>query len=649
MSVSFPTSQMTGLASGLDWGQIVDEHLKKARKAQEPWYDKIQLLSDKIFLYQEFAGSVNGLKKTLDALKLESTFTAKTPEVVVIGSNANPDSILKADLDPKAQIDDWSIKIDQIAKAERRLSDRQEGAAAALGKGGSFFIRSGTKAVEITYNASDSIRSVADKIRRADAGVDAYLIDNRLVIESKNTGMGHQTFTEEITRGSGDEDLLGGNGIDPDSIETIAGIYKKGEDFTVKYDQATRGYKIKWLTSGSRPTAKYDVTYEHDANTFQVYEIRDSHTKTITRGTAEQDLLDIADLDPGSITVHDATATYEEGTDYEIEDAEGGKKAIKWLPGASSPTGDYDITYSTLANSFLQSIGITADDPEHHTQAQDALLSVDGVDVERSSNDIDDLIGGAVLHLKGAGEVKLEVSLNAENAVNAIQTFVDSYNDLMEYISIRSEEKTYNYSDKPNSDTKARPTDDMARRKGLLAGDSLLWQTKSNLRRIISETHRPMDKDGKYLDSTLKYLSEIGITTESANFGKSGKLEFDTSKFMEAMTKDPSGVRKLVDLATEKTQNYLDGVISTSNIATGETTSKKGKVPNRIALWEQEVSRIQKRIKDHESRLAAQQISMYKQYATMERHMIKLQAQASALANIFANLNRTSSASGNKG
>ncbi len=647
MSVSFPTTQMTGLASGLDWGEIVDEQISKARKAQNPWYDKIQLLTDKIYLYQEFSGSANSLKKTLDALKLESTFTAKTPEIVVVGSNESPDAILKVDLEPSAQIDEWDIKINNIAVAERRVSDRQSGSGTALGKTGSFFVRAGTKAVEISYTATDSIRTIADKIRSADVGLDAYLIDNRLIIESKNTGLGNTSFTEEVTRGTGDYDALGANGIDPTSIGDIkvgSTTYVKGTDFEILDDPATGGHQVHWL-GANRPTDKYNVTYDYDANTFELYEIRDSLTKSITRDSADSyDTLDISNLDPDSITI----SGYTKGTDYEIVDdpSDSTKKAIHWIGTKPSDGASYDIAYSTQANTLLSSIGIMTEDATHHTQAKDASLNVNGVDVTRSSNDIDDLIGGAKLHLQGAGEVKMEVNLNAENAVKAIQTFVESYNELMEYINVRSEEKTYNYSDTPNTDAKATPTDDLSRRKGLLAGDSLLWQTKSSLRKIISESYRSKDSDGKYIEGTVSMmLSEIGITSEEADFGKSGKIEFDTTKFMEAMTKDPSAVQKLVASATEKTNTYLEGVISTSNIAIGDTTAKKGKVPSQIATWESEVSLLQKRIKDHETKLTTQQANMYKQYATMEQQLVKLQAQASSLSSIFSNLSKSSSSS----
>lgn len=639
MSISLPTTQMTGLSSGLDWGDIIDEQMTALRKNEDPWYDKIQLLNDKIYLYQEFSSSVKAAQSSLDPLKLESTFTSKTPELVVVGSNESSDAILKVDLEPSAQIQEWNIKVNSLAVAERRLSDRQDSSSTPFGKSGSFFVRIGTKAAEITYESSDSLRTIAEKIRSADIGLDAYLIDNRLVVESENTGLGSSSFTEKVTRGSGDYDALGANGIDPSSIGDItvgSTTYENGTDFEVIADSATGGYQIHWL-GASRPgeTSTYDVSYDYDANTFGLYEIRETLSKDLTRATgSDYDTIDVENLDTSTVSI----AGYTEGTDYEIvEDPDDEEKwAIHWIGSKPADGATFSIDYSNTDNSLLDGLGILTEDATHHRDAQDASLTVNGIDVTRSSNEIDDLIGGATLNLQGVGEVNMEVTLNAQKAVESIEAFVESYNDLMEYINVRSEEKTYNYSDSPNSDTKAVPEDDLSRRKGLLAGDTVLWQTKSNLRKIISES---VGDD----DDTFNMLYQIGISTEEADFGKSGKLEFDTDKFMEAMATDSDSVQKLVKTISESLDTQFDSVVSTSTVAIGDTSTKEGRIPSQINVWENEVTQLQQRIKDYEERITTQQLNMYKQYAAMEEQMTKLNYQASSLSSTFSSL----AASGN--
>ena len=73
----------------------------------------------------------------------------------------------------------------------------------------------------------------------------------------------------------------------------------------------------------------------------------------------------------------------------------------------------------------LANLGLDLDDPEHHISAQDAKLVVDGVSVTRSSNEISDLIQGLTLNINGVGKVRADIVLDAQNAVESIQSFVE--------------------------------------------------------------------------------------------------------------------------------------------------------------------------------------------------------------------------------
>jgi hypothetical protein len=160
----------------------------------------------------------------------------------------------------------------------------------------------------------------------------------------------------------------------------------------------------------------------------------------------------------------------------------------------------------------------------HWVKAQDAILELNGVEVRRSSNTIDDLIGSTTLELKNTGHVGMSIVLDTEKAITAIESFVEAYNEAMDWINIRlSEEQQVKQS---SSDWQT--SDDFNKKFGLLHGNSVLWQTKNQLRQLISN---PVTTLGP-----LSMLSQIGITTESADYGKSGRIEFDQSKFMEALT-----------------------------------------------------------------------------------------------------------------
>ncbi|MBR0168050.1 MAG: flagellar filament capping protein FliD, partial [Synergistaceae bacterium] len=146
-----------------------------------------------------------------------------------------------------------------------------------------------------------------------------------------------------------------------------------------------------------------------------------------------------------------------------------------------SDDGDGDLLY---ALGFTDSAGNYDD----YTAAKNAILVIDGgQEVERDSNDIgesyeNELIKGVTMHLKGLGEVSLDISHDAEKAVESIQTFVDNYNDLMTWMNTRMTEKQL------DEDTAATvDSDDFRMRWGLLHGNSLLRQTKSQMRNLTSQ------------------------------------------------------------------------------------------------------------------------------------------------------------------
>lgn len=144
---------------------------------------------------------------------------------------------------------------------------------------------------------------------------------------------------------------------------------------------------------------------------------------------------------------------------------------------------EYDANTFTITGEAAELLGLNDD----VTEAQDAELVVDGETVYRASNDIgadydNELIKGVTMHLKGTGEVSLDIAHDAEKAVESIQNFVDTYNDLMSWMNTRMTESQL------DEDTAATvDSDDFRMRWGLLHGNSLLRNTKSQMRSLVSQ------------------------------------------------------------------------------------------------------------------------------------------------------------------
>jgi len=287
----------------------------------------------------------------------------------------------------------------------------------------------------------------------------------------------------------------------------------------------------------------------------------------------------------------------------------------------SNNTGDVNAINVTDTNGILNALKILDGTSFANTlkYAQDAKLMIDGLEVKRPSNEISDLINGLTFNLKGTGHVVADIVLDAEKAVNAINDFVEAYNNAIDWINIRVSEKPVE-----------NPTEDYQKRIGMLRGDPLLWQTKSRLRAIVSD---PISTNGSF-----KMLSQIGITTESTDYGKSGKLVFDTDKFMEAMTTNSKDVASLMTTVMTKLNDFIGETVDNVPVTVGSTVVTKGRLATEVNYLNDRINDIDKRIADFENRLAIKEKGLIEQYSQMETALSQLSQQASWLSGIVSQL-----------
>ncbi|MCL2008925.1 MAG: flagellar filament capping protein FliD [Synergistaceae bacterium] len=181
-----------------------------------------------------------------------------------------------------------------------------------------------------------------------------------------------------------------------------------------------------------------------------------------------------------------------------------------------------DTDSNGVSNGILGRLGFDRfDDPDHFTEAQDAQLRIGGEDgriVTSFSNNIGEGYGnpiegleGITLELRGTGRVIVDIEHDVNPAVDAINAFLNSYNDVMRWINTRLTEKEVDDS------TKSRLGQDDVRWKwGLLNGDSLLRSAKDNFRRITSQPYVPTFSKRTGTKSIYGTMSQNGITREDS-------------------------------------------------------------------------------------------------------------------------------------
>ena len=154
--------------------------------------------------------------------------------------------------------------------------------------------------------------------------------------------------------------------------------------------------------------------------------------------------------------------------------------------------------------------------------AQDALINVNGINLVKSSNVIDDVFEGLTLNIQNADPTKtitVDITEKAGDITAAMNGFVEAYNSAMSLIHAQSKFD-------PNEDAEAP----------LLMGDPTLRQIQSSMQRYITGRISILNGDGP------SSLADIGVSTDS----KTGQLLLDSAKLSEAIGDDPQSVRRLL-------------------------------------------------------------------------------------------------------
>ena len=233
--------------------------------------------------------------------------------------------------------------------------------------------------------------------------------------------------------------------------------------------------------------------------------------------------------------------------------------------------------------------------------AADAIFSVNGLAVSRSSNTISDVLPGVTFVLLKEGDhngvvesadASASVTVSADGAAikSAISKFIDSYNAVNKIVI---DQFTL------NPDTK---------RQGALAGDAAL-------RGVISQLRSQLSQAGGN-GAGFKYLSDIGI-----NFQKDGSLTIDDGKLTNALATDPTGVSNLFALVQngigKRIPDTVDNFISSFN---GSLTFRQNGI-------QADIDRIDQKVASEQRRINALQDRLTKQFSDLEQVVSQLKSQ----------------------
>lgn len=316
---------------------------------------------------------------------------------------------------------------------------------------------------------------------------------------------------------------------DPAILTASAGTAATPGAYSIEVQQLAQqqklvsgGFSSAADTLGSGTLTIQFGTYDAAGGTFQPNPSKASHTITIPAGSNTlagiRDAINGANVGVTATLLNDGSTS---GNRLVLTSKESGASSSMKITVTDDDGNNTDASgLSQLAFDPLGSVGTGKNLSESQT-ARNAVLTVDGITVTRSSNTITDAIQGVTLNLTRISPditVGLTVATDSSSIKEAVSGFVEAFNSLNKTI---------------RDLTAYDPT---TKHAGALQGDSSALSALLQIRRTLTQP----------LSGSIS-LSQIGIAFQS-----NGTLALDEKKLETAITQDLEGVAALF-AATGKT------------------------------------------------------------------------------------------------
>ncbi|PMX02442.1 flagellar hook protein FliD [Pseudomonas sp. FW215-R2] len=260
--------------------------------------------------------------------------------------------------------------------------------------------------------------------------------------------------------------------------------------------------------------------------------------------------------------------------------------------------------------------------------AQDAQLTIDGLQVSSKSNTVTGAISGLTMNLltvpaTPGTPVTVTVDANTKGLQTSVQAFVDAYNTLKSTIDTLS---------KATPDENGKLTVQAA-----FTGDSLP-------RSLIADIRAQLTAPSATAGTSMAYLSQMGVMTDKLT----GNLTFDTVAFNKVMS-TPGMTGKVQDMFTGT--NDTNGLLTRMSKAVdpylkpsadGKTTT--GLLDQRMTILNNNTRNLTNQQLALDLRVANLTKTLTAKYNAMDLLVGQMKATASNITSFFSSLNAQQSA-----
>ena len=270
--------------------------------------------------------------------------------------------------------------------------------------------------------------------------------------------------------------------------------------------------------------------------------------------------------------------------------------------------------------------------------AQDAILEVNGIPVQRSNNQIEDVIPGVTLQAKRASEKVLELQIepDKEGIKNALIKFLGSYNQLITEINILTSNQESVIEEIGYFEEDEREA--ALERLGIFLGDTTFMQMKNRLQRIVSSPYTTS------AGRELSMLNQMGISTNVAVGGGvnrtklRGYLEVDESSLDEMIDSNVEAMAELFGRDSSGDMIVDSGLAVEIQNFLKMYTQTGGLIDTRISGLDRQIEDTQGEISDLQRQLEDKETDLKREYGRMESALGQMEQTSRSIDN-FNNSN----------
>ena len=506
--------------------------------------------------------------------------------------------VLNADVIDKLKNADKDImikpvenKLDLVKKKEKALTEFIS--IGAVVKGDAIDLASGDAFAKVTTNVSGSSVSVEanDGVKPQQFDIDVKQLAQNDVYESKGfsgsdsiinstgddqkieIGIGGTSSTITIKNNATLSDLKdaindSNTGITASIIDT--GIGDNPYKLVLKANETGKDNIIKFNYSNIDDIGANATTYTSQAyssDTDKVNDSGDTQTFAVTLNGTKYSM-DVAD----GTTVKDFVDDINNGN---LKDSNGNELGISASYNSDTGkiefnlegVGDISIDDTNLTTSFNDNTDFT--NSNRLQEAKDSDFTYNGVEINRSSNKIEDLIVGVTVNLNSTGSSSVDIESNIDDIANSIQQFVADYNKMTSNL------QNLTAFDKDTGNV------------GLFQGNSTFTSLGNDFYsdifgNVLSDSVETEDRNGSKYNKTITFTaSDLGF-----DYNRTGMLSFDVDKFKAAYKQNPDLVERFTTTAFTKVKSdfelKLTGNNSSLNLLSNELKNNEKNYEDRI-------------------------------------------------------------------